>query len=366
MEEKNVKQPLGGAISTPHKERYDALDGLRALACVGIVLMHVKANIAVQPSEWFLTSNVISFTGDFVLLFMMVSAFSVCCGYFMRFKNGSININDFYKKRYSRILPFFSVLVLLDIVKTIAEEHFAWTDALKAELWESFADVTLLFGLAPGNDIEVVGVGWFLGVIFVFYLLYPFFTTLLSNKKLAWCSLVVSFVWYYALACYFGPEKGVVIGKSTILGVMPYLLTGGLIYLYRDKVQVAQRLKWLKWAMLALTIGYTIWFFVCPDTRFEFANLIMYALWTIYAISEASSRRKWTLLNNKVMAFLSGISMEIYLCHMFIFRIVEKGHTEKFIANNDLNYWVVCCLVLCGAVCFALAWKKIEKKLISK
>lgn len=357
---------LCGVNKTTHKDRYDALDGLRVLACVGIVLMHVKANIVVVTSEGFLMDRIIGFTGDFVLLFMMLSAFSMCCGYYERFRSGGINISDFYKKRYTRVLPFFALLVGLDVVKTIVEQHFAFTDVLKAELWESFADLTLLFGLAPGNGIDVVGVGWFLGVIFVFYLIYPFFTWLLSNKKMAWVSLVISVVWYYALKCYFGPEKGVVTGNSTILGVMPYLLVGGIIYLYRDTIKKTTTTTFAKIILLTLTVSYTICFFVCPDMRFEFANLIMYALWTIYAISEISSQRTWTLLNNKVMAFLSGISMEIYLCHMFIFRIVEKGHLENHIGNAVVNYWLTCVLVLCGAISFALMWKKVEKKLILK
>ena len=48
------------------KERYDSLDGLRAFACIGIVLMHVKANIDIKPTGNFLINNIISFTGNFV------------------------------------------------------------------------------------------------------------------------------------------------------------------------------------------------------------------------------------------------------------------------------------------------------------
>jgi len=74
------KLASGGYLQQVNKERYDSLDGLRALACVGIVLMHIMANIAVKPTESWLTTNVIGYTGNFVLLFMMVSAFSMSCG----------------------------------------------------------------------------------------------------------------------------------------------------------------------------------------------------------------------------------------------------------------------------------------------
>lgn len=39
----------------------------------------------------------------------------------------------------------------------------------------------------------------------------------------------------------------------------------------------------------------------------------------IYAISG-----EWKWLSNKVVKYLSGISMEIYLSHMVLFRLTEK------------------------------------------
>ena len=65
-------------------DRYDSLDGLRAYAAIGIVMMHVLANIAVKPSENYLTEVIIPYFTNFTLLFMVVSAFSVCCGYYGR------------------------------------------------------------------------------------------------------------------------------------------------------------------------------------------------------------------------------------------------------------------------------------------
>ena len=41
--------------------RYESLDGLRAYAAIGIVMMHVLANIAVKPSGNFLTDAVIPY-----------------------------------------------------------------------------------------------------------------------------------------------------------------------------------------------------------------------------------------------------------------------------------------------------------------
>ena len=59
------------------------------------------------------------------------------------------------------------------------------------------------------------------------------------------------------------------------------------------------------------------------------------------------------VLNNKVAKYLSGISMEIYLCHMIFFRVASLLHLDKFIHNNDMLYVATCIATLIGAICFS-------------
>ena len=63
------------------------------------------------------------------------------------------------------------------------------------------------------------------------------------------------------------------------------------------------------------------------------------------------------------MSFISGISLEMYLSHMMLFRIVEKIHLERMIGDGDIVYCLTLILVLCSTIVFSLCWKKIEKKL---
>lgn len=78
------------------KERYLSLDGLRAYAAIGILLMHVRANVAVSPIDGFIYGQLIPSLTNFVYLFLMISAFAVCCGYYEKFKTGTITPNAFY------------------------------------------------------------------------------------------------------------------------------------------------------------------------------------------------------------------------------------------------------------------------------
>lgn len=60
------------------------------------------------------------------------------------------------------------------------------------------------------------------------------------------------------------------------------------------------------------------------------------------------------ILRNTVTKFISGISMEIYLCHMVIYRIVEKFHLLYMFENEILSYIFAVILVITGAILFSL------------
>lgn len=144
-------------------KRYDALDGIRVFAMLGVLIMHVLANVSYREELSNLYAYIMYF-GRFTSLFMAVSAFSVSCGYFDKIQNESYeSIEKFYKRRFSKIFPFFAFITILDVILEFS----------KGTVFEGFANLTLVFGLIPHESITVIGVGWTLGVIFVFYLLYP-------------------------------------------------------------------------------------------------------------------------------------------------------------------------------------------------
>lgn len=336
------------------KEHYSSLDGIRAYAAIGIVLMHILANISVKPSENYCTQTLIPFFTDFTLLFMLVSAFSMCCGYYQRIKEGSISPNSFYKKRYLRILPFFAFLCLLDFLIEPSVETF----------YQVYANLTLCFGLLPAHNITVIGVGWFLGIVFLFYLLFPFFVFMLDTKKRAWLSFCIS-VAFTIIAMNADFVTGE-IGRTNFVFCAPYFLAGGLIYLYRHGiVEFAKRYNILcAIVTILLTICYFAFKHLFSANLGYIAELCLFALWILFAIGTNTK-----LLSNRVLKYLSNISMEIYLSHMLIYRVIEKVHLENYISQNDILYIVTSILTICGVICFAHIMKyyvmnKVEAKFI--
>lgn len=322
-----MKKSNAGLPAQPR--RYDAINGLRAFSAVGIMLMHVLANGG-YAINGIANRLILSFT-DLVFLFMVISGFSMCCGYYDRFVSGKVDLGRFYSKRYARIWPYFALLCLLDIVLSPSKEA----------LMEAFANVTLLFGLLPSPDLSVIGVGWFLGLVFVFYLAFPFFCYLLSDKKRAWWSFGVALAFNLLCSEYFE------IGRVHFLYSAVFFLAGGLLYLYREKLEaLARKFRWLLLAVcIALAACYYIFGALVPTM------LLLSCALLAYAIGVTGKG----ILNNPVTKFLSDISMELYLSHMVIYRVLEKLNLLKLFGEGLLSLLFAFAATLLGTVVFAVA-----------
>ena len=256
-------------------QHYDSFNGLRGYAAIGILLMHYLVNLESDMPLFLKNTNsllygkiIISFD-TLVYLFFIVSAFSMCCGYFEKFRmeylqseeNGKclsvskFDTNRFYSKRYSRIWPFFALLVCIDVMMKPSI----------AELYQAFADLTLAFNLLPNPDINVIGVGWFLGLVFLFYMIFPWFVFLLKTKKRAWFTMTISLIFHVILVRYFLTSEFCTASqisnfRHNMVYSFPFFMAGGLLYLYREKFvfpRIWQRMILLLVAIFATSLYFT-------------------------------------------------------------------------------------------------------------
>lgn len=319
------------------KDRFVNIDGLRTIACIGIVLMHIMTNIN-YSLQLVVIPKVIDQFGNFVFLFMIISSFAMCCGYYDKFKNNTIDTEMYYSKRVKKILPFFLFLVVVDVI----------TEHNLSSVIEGFADSTLLFGFIQ-KEISVIGVAWFLGLIFIFYIMFPYFVYLFSNKKRAWIVTFFAALMNITSIYYFNIER------SNMFYSFIYFCIGGLIYLYRDSIiKFCKNYKII--GLISVILSICFYCIIPMDNEYLIllkTGVVAFSI-LLYAISYKS-----ILLGNRITKFIGNISFEIYLCHMVVFRIIEKLKLTHVVNNNFLSYVIVFSLVFCGSVILSIIFKTI-------
>ena len=138
-------------------------------------------------------------------------------------------------------------------------------------------------------------------------------------------------------------------GRKNIVYDAGYFITGGLIFLYRKELaDFASKHRVIAGAIL---LAVTVTYFALGSSTFTMLFFCVAAL--VYTLG---CKRRGVLVN-PVAKFLGGISFEIYLCHMVIYRVLEKLHIVHLFGNGLLAYIFTAVAVICGSVVFSVCAK---------
>lgn len=337
-------------------KKYRNIDALRSFGCLAIIAWHVKANTNFNGGG-VLTERIIPSFDYLVYLFMIISGFGMCNGYYQKLKDGNYDLNKFYSRRYKKTVPFFSILIIVNCILEFNREN----------IFEGLMEITMLFGFLPNNSLSVIGVAWTLGAIFAFYIIFPFVVFLLNDKRKGIISLIVTLGITYMCQSYFMTEKFVISNftmRHSFLFCLPYFLSGGLIYLYRNELSATVNLH--KRAVLLGCVILAVGYLLSPDEIGGFdmivpKTLILYSAMVCAVLGE---QNKW--LSNRFTKFISEISMEMYLAHMVVFRVVEKLHIEKVCDNAILRYVITYFMVVLLLIVGIKLYRKCEQIVIQR
>lgn len=333
--------------------KYRNIDALRTFGCLAIIAWHVKANTGFSTGGGL--DKVIPSFDYLVYLFMIISGFGMCNGYYQKLKTGTYSIDAFYSKGTREQFLFCTADTFKLCYRIHSKDSMRRLNGDNNAVW-----------FLPNNTLSTIGVAWTLGAIFAFYIIFPFIVFLLYSPKRGIVSFVISLVITYMCQCYFMTERFVTenfVMRHSFLYCLPYFLIGGIVYLYKDEIErFVNQFKVISFCVvLALTVGY----YITPDVINSInivviKTLILYTGWLGLALGYDNR-----LMNNKFTNYISNLSMEMYLSHMVVFRIVEKiGIMERIespVIRYMTTYLLLVMLLVMGLTIYRKAINKLDE-----
>ena len=338
--------------------RLHSLDVLRGLAITWIILFHmIFLTIPNMAPPQFL-DKLLKTGGMGVQLFFVVSAFSLCLSSDRRQNEESW---IFYLRRIFRIVPLFYLILIMTLLR----------DKLVFGLSHSYSEIVVnalfLYNFVGGWQVGIVMASWVIGVIMVFYFLYPYIYRKCSNtlesiyRTMLLCTLCV--IAYSVISSFDG---GINFWQWSFFRHLPSFLVGILCYsvfknMRENNQKVSNYILGRVTLSVALFLGIALLY---SDQQFLLISTlywqsIIFAL-LVLGSSLGVARAFFSL---PVLCWIGKISYSTYLVHPLV--IVALQPIYKIIAakiSGSLSFLLCASLTLiCVYFISYLLWRIIEK-----
>ena len=135
-------------------------------------------------------------------------------------------------------------------------------------------------------------------------------------------------------------------------------------YLYKEGIE--RFVNQYEWVIRGIVLAAIILFYVADriirtSWWWSFCVLALYLILMIYSIGDRDK-----LLDNKFTVFVSRISFEMFLAHMFVFRILEKIGTLYHFGRGCMGYLVTYICVVVILIIGVTIFKKAEEKIFNR
>jgi peptidoglycan/LPS O-acetylase OafA/YrhL len=321
----------------PETTRRVQIDGLRAIAMVGVLYVHFwDAN----P----LTENVR------VSLFFVISGFLIthilCNG---RRRGGQIQVLNFYIRRALRLFPALAMLVMVASL-------FDMDGFRSSALWHLFQLSNVYYSIHETEHPWVTGHLWSLNVLEQFYLIAPVIILLLSLKRLY---VVVLLLWAVAVFLRTNAQHLGEIAWLTPI-VLPFdpIVAGvftSLVFQYRPIAEVLTSKIAVIVSMLTIMCPLVLWEGFGHSESYRL--MIQPALCSLVAGAFQGYRGPvgW-ILASRPAQFLSKISYGVYIYHLAIWWFVAEAYPQ-FYKTGPMTFVVLSSISVAVA---AMSWYAIE------
>jgi peptidoglycan/LPS O-acetylase OafA/YrhL len=327
-------------------KKFDYIDSLRALAILGVVMVHTCLYGKLNPSGT--VANILVSGKNGVQLFFLASAFTLFLSYKNRSANEIFPVRNFFIRRFFRIAPMYYLGIGYFLFQNGLGHNYYLGDETHISAGNIAANFTFLHGLNAHWINSLVPGGWSIGVEMLFYVALPFLFSRIKNINQAFIFFIGSLVlnaflykvffrfplindgslWNEYLFFYFPSQLPVF-----LLGIMLYF-----VVIEKESVRNISG-KWMLvfsgLALLQFASGIKL---ILPDhVLFSMAFFIL-----AYGLSVF----RFKLIVNPVMNHIGKISFSMYLVHFAVLHWLEHFNLLDLLNNAYLNYAVKLVIVV--------------------
>ena len=271
-----------------------------------------------------------------VSFFFMLSGFVLSLAYGQKVAEGSFRTRSFVLRQ---LLKFYPLHILMQVTCVVLDARLG----LFYDWQHLLPNVLLLQSWIPYDEYYFVanGSSWFLCDIVFFYLVFSFFYRLLNRIQLTHLlRLGIVVLVLYVLLAYSIPLWSVnsILYASPATRLIDFCLGILLCRLYRSSVGLGwgRRMKestiitYWEICLVALLVA-SFFAYEMMSVRLRCAALFWLVIPPIilfFAISDRQGGRITRFLQHPALLWCGSISLEIYLMHMLVFRIVNSVMTS--------------------------------------
>lgn len=327
MEEK--RRELTGSYETGH---IGVLDGVRVLAVGLVVWFHFWQQSWLSPQVGELNLDWLPRTG-YLMVDMMIflSGFCLFLPYArsMVYAEETQRVSAFYVKRAARILPSYYAAVVIALIFALFMGAYGNGGAIAKDL---VPHVFLVHNFFPASTMatKLNGVLWTVAVEAQLYVLFPLFAKFFQKKPMP---TYIGMSLIGVLSSYFIGQNMETLNPAiyvnhllTFISVFANGFLAAWIYVSMTEGRQRKKAEEILWTGIAIICVY-VYFLLTKElqsassgSKWQVENRYLLSLVFMLFVIAVMFSAKWfrRILDNRVMAFLSGISYNLYIWHQYI------------------------------------------------
>ncbi len=350
----NSPTPPSTLPSPPH---YAAIDALRGLAILGVVMVHASQK-AVPTSP--LMQQITAQGARGVQLFYLLSALTLFLSLQFRRSTGRrAPLSHFFIRRFFRIAPAFYAAIVGYLLLNGTSPHYWAPDGIKG--WHILSTFLFINGWTPETITSVVPGGWSIAVEMTFYLCVPFLFLWLSSIPRTLIALVLSLLLAKAMSVaalgvltpLYPDSQSYLLHGFVFLwffSQLPVFLLGILIY--HTLQRFPQIHSHLALALYPVAVFLSVAFFQATTysdllpQHFLFSVALAFLVLAVY-------HKPHALLVNPILCWIGRVSFSMYLIHIAVLTFLSHLGSKWFELKG--NWQCVLITLIATALSLALA-----------